>query len=540
VKSAARALSVLGAVEQSPQGKGLAELSTELGLNKTTVLRILRTLVAERVLQRDACTGLYAPNASSWLYLAPFIHPALTFLSAVQARLDELAEAVQATAALVLPCAERRHAVLWMHSEPKTPLYFETSAFIGSHAVPLHAAVSGRCYLASLPPDVLATYIEKERLRTGDHAVPSLESLGEELTRVRKQGYALGEHEAFGTLQSLAVSVREPLGEVLGALCLFFVEGGGDGRHATSMLPMLRDAATDISEALSYNWWTENIACSETAVLSLASPWDAAAPGFGDGPTPYVRTVTRMVRLMATLFAHPRGLSLSELSRNRKLDKATAWRLLSTLAAQDVVWRSMPDRRYHISPLFWIRRAGLIRSATLLTSATRTILQASASASGGIASLEFPDLAYRKTVVHQFAVPSGPLHFHPENRQPLPLHLTATGKCCLAAQSRRVLNDYLGQMLTPAADGSSMSREQLLQEVAAVRKRGYALSRNEMARGLDTLAVPVSNPGDVTTGSVAIAPLTTGPAAAPIQKWLALLRWTAGRLSRMLAAGWPG
>lgn len=539
-KSAARALAILGAVEQSSQGKGLAELSTEFGLSKATVLRILRTLVAERVLQRDPVTGLYAPDASSWLCLAPLLHPALSFLSAVQSRLDELAETTHATVVLVLPCAERRYAVGWMHSEPRVPLYFDFGAgeLIGVHQIPLHAAAAGKCYLASLGPAALQGYIEEGLSPVTAHTVTSSALLGEELRRVHKQGYAIAEHEAVDGLLTVAVPIGEPGGEVAGAVSVLLVEPKVRRRRALDVLPALRSAADRISSMLRCNWWLENVMSSPTAAHSLALPWDTGDPGFGDGPTPHVRTVARMIRLMASLFANPQGMSLSEVSQARGLSTATAWRLLNTLKVHDVVWRSVPDKRYHIAPPFWIRRCGLMHSVASLSNAAKVILQLLANATGETVSLEFPDREERNAVVYQSAVPAKSIHCHPEHRPPLSLHTTAAGKCYLAALPKRALEDYLRRVRHSVSDISGVPREQLLSELAEVRGRGYALNRDMIGLGVHGLAVPLTDAGGTAAGAITVFSATTKLTAARVRQWLPLLRSGADRLSQLLVADW--
>jgi DNA-binding IclR family transcriptional regulator len=538
VKSAARALAVLEAVQQLPRGKGLAQLSAELELNKSTALRLLRTLVAERILQRDSVTGFYSLDASSWLGLVPHVHPALSFLSAVQSRLDDLAAAARATTVLVLPCTARRYAVAWMHSEPEVVVHFDPSALIGAHTIPLHAAASGKCYLASLPPATLVSYLEGELEAATPHAITSPASLRKELRRVRGQGYALSEQESLGPLRTLAVPVREPLGEVMGALSLVVVGSGGGEGSATSSLPLLRDAAEAISHMLSYSWWTENVTGPQAASVSLAAEWETADPGFGDGPTPSVRSVARMMRLAATLMAHPRGMSLGELSQARGLDKATAWRLLSTLVAHDIVWQSRPDKTYHISPLFWVRQSSLMRSASSLATVSEAILQDLSDATGATATLELPDREEQNSVVYQFALPPGPVRVHPAYRPPSPLHSTAAGKCYLAAQSKWSLQNYLGDGLAQMVDGSGNSHKRFLRELEDVRVQGYAQSRHRMSPAVDALAVPLADAAGTTVGGVAIASVAAKVAPAHIREWLPLLRHAADRLSRLLVANW--
>ena len=59
----------------SPDGQSLAELSKHLGVHKTTVLRLLRTLEGEGVLRRNPGTGRWELDPAVWLRATPATRP---------------------------------------------------------------------------------------------------------------------------------------------------------------------------------------------------------------------------------------------------------------------------------------------------------------------------------------------------------------------------------------------------------------------------------------------------------------------------------
>jgi IclR family acetate operon transcriptional repressor len=516
------------AVEMSQGGRHLSELSTELGLNKSTVLRILRTLVAERVLTHDASTGLYRPDTSSWAYFTPRLTPVLSLLSDVQAWLDRLSESAGATAIVALPCARRQYIVSAMHALPHAGLAVDPLPR-GRGTVPLHATAAGKCYLAALPSAELTEYLEAGLAPASPYTITSPRVLGEQLQAVGKQGYAVAEQEGDEGVSALAVSLYAPSGAAVGGLALAFLETTAE-RAVLSFLPALRDAAEGVSDLMTYDSWLKRVRDAHLPTPPLASPWDTADPGFGDGPTPYVRSVARAIRLMATLFAHPEGLSLAELARRRQLDQTSTLRLLETLSVTDTIWRDAPQRRYRASPTFWMLRARLLGSAVPTSQALDAILQDVANATGATANLAVAARDRRRIASFRFALPAVPVYFDPRRARSVPMHATATGKCLLASCSRRALSAYAESGLATPTENSITSLGRLRQELEDVRGHGYALNREEAWPGVGAVAVPVTD-GNAAVGlTVLIRALTQKN----IEKWLPLLRNAAAAISPLL------
>ena len=105
LRAVTRAAHIVVALCQSRTPLHLRELSVGLGLNKTTTLRLLRTLVGEGLVTREPAAGRYLISYSMWLRLASFVRPPLSLICSAQGVLYRLAESARATAILALPDA---------------------------------------------------------------------------------------------------------------------------------------------------------------------------------------------------------------------------------------------------------------------------------------------------------------------------------------------------------------------------------------------------------------------------------------------------
>jgi len=535
LRSVSRALRLLRGLDHSTSGRGLGDLSSALGLHKTTALRLLRTLVAAGIIVHEESTGRYLHNPAFWVGLAPFLRPALSLTSDTDTLLKRLAQSAEATVVIGLVDETGRNVVDLMRAVPSSPVYVEHSDF--EHRS-LHATSAGKCYLAAASYDEVAEYARGGLARVTGQTIVSIRRLREELALVRQQGYALNLGEAVAGEFYMGVPLRGPDGLVIGGVVRALPD-----RHLTDdalreYLAPLRETSEGISDLIGDAAWLARLKEGAPHPAVPSSGLDAADIGSGNASTPMVRSVARAVRVFVLLLRSREGESSTEVARRCGLNGATVFRLLRTLAAEGFVRRDPASGRYLVSPLFWIRLAPVLRSATLLTRWSASILDSLAQATGATACLVFPDSEERRVVVYQHALPRRPLCWHPENLPPPPLHSAATGKCYLAAQSSLGLRAYIAKGLEALTENTITSPERLLRELLAVRRRGFALAREETTLGAAALAVPVTDERGRVVASLATVPLVQELTEANIRRWLPLLRRGAQRLSCMFVADW--
>ncbi len=535
IRSAARGLAILRCVYRSGQGRHLADISVETGIDKATALRSLSTLVAEGIILRDEATGAYRPDLSSWIYLAPSVQPGLVFVSAVRNRLDKLAETTGMTAGIVLPTGDRRTTAAVMWSLAKTWVHYDPAN--APLTVPLHASASGKCLLASFSPTDLRGYLSVPLERLTDRTITSAGQLVAELERVRELGYATHAGELTPGVCSVAVPLLVGNGPTLGGVTVAFPRGE-IGDLPASVLPTLRDAARDVSNLLSPEAWLDIVRENHGGGQPTPSPWDTPDPGFGEGPVRHVRSVSRMIRLMAAVFREPEGVSVRELARRRGLDKTITWRLLSTLVDGGVLSQDIPDQRYRVSPGFWLRQAGVMQTATSVTRMVSAVLEHVCKQTEATVLLTLPDKEMRNTTVYQYCLPRSALCFHPEHGPFAPLHTTAAGKVYLAARPPAEVRRYIEGGLPALTAHSVTSGKQLLDELDRVRSAGFAVSREETVNGLTACAVPVRDAAGTVVASLAVAWVLPAVKRGDEAHWVPTLQDAARALAPLLVRDW--
>jgi IclR family acetate operon transcriptional repressor len=529
--SVSRGLQVLAAVERSPEGRELGELSRSLGLNKTTVLRLLRTLVAEGALVRDEDSGRYRSDLRSWVSLLPFLGPCLSLLARARGILQAVAEATGGTAAIILPDETGLGCSSPLYAKPLTAVHVDPAG----ENPPLHRTAAGKCYLAALPEASLKSYLRRAQPAKGGRAF--CRELTAELDRVLECGYGENVGEAARGTYAVAVPLRDPQGSVVGGVALALPLTTGSRANVQEFLPHLRTAAASLEELFTDQTWEQLVVESPRADRPLASPWVGGGPESHHESTRFVRSLSRALRVMAELLRNPQGLSLTQVTAARHLPKVQVYRVLRALVAQGAVWHNAQAHRYRVSPVLWLRFAPVLRAATSVRSGVRQVLSELARDAGATACFVLPDRDRRHSVVYDYELPARPLCWHPEDVPPAPLHTVATGKCYLAAQSRLFLEEYCRAGLPALTPHTITDKARLIEELREVTRRGYAVAREEYFLGAGALAVPVKNTAGEFVAAVTVLPVTAEMTEENIGHCLSLLRLAANRLQPLLAEG---
>jgi DNA-binding IclR family transcriptional regulator len=200
------------------------------------------------------------------------------------------------------------------------------------------------------------------------------------------------------------------------------------------------------------------------------------------------RSVTSRVLTILDAFdiEHPR-LTLSEIARRAALPLATAHRLVAELVA----WRGLErdeDGTYHVGLRLW--EVGLLGPLhTRLRAVAMPFLQSLYETTRENVHLAVRDgfdaLYVEKLSGHR----SVPIVSRIGGR--LPMHATGVGKALLAYQPKEFVQEYLSGPLARPTQYTIVERGRLRRDLAATRRRGYAVTSEEMTLGTCSVAVPV-------------------------------------------------
>jgi IclR family KDG regulon transcriptional repressor len=224
---------------------GVSELARRLGLAKSTVHRMLSTLLDEGFVQKTA-DGRYRLGLRLYdlgqlvvnsLELREVAHPILERLR------NETAETVH------LAVLEGSHVVYVDRFE--SPSTLRLFGRLGRR-MPAHCTSSGKCLLAFSPPDAVAAVLEDGLARVAPRTITSRQVLERALEQVRRNGYASSIDES----EPGAASVGAPIFGHDGAVIAAVSVAGPSLRVTPESFPayarMVQRAALAISVAMGH------------------------------------------------------------------------------------------------------------------------------------------------------------------------------------------------------------------------------------------------------------------------------------------------
>lgn len=238
-QSLARALRILIDLGQNP--RSLDELAEELGVHKTTVLRLLRTLENERFVYRDKGHRFHLGARLFELSSSALEQREVRGIAA-----PHLARLNQSTGQTVHLGVYEDGEVLYLDKyDSRHPIRMYSR--IGLR-MPLHCTAIAKVLLADLPDAERHRVTEQiEYTRFTANTITDAQALRAELELVAQRGYALddAEHETFITC--VASPIRDASGRVAAAVSISVPHVVLTRDQVVELLPELRETTNAIS-----------------------------------------------------------------------------------------------------------------------------------------------------------------------------------------------------------------------------------------------------------------------------------------------------
>lgn len=216
-----------------------------LGLPKPTVHRLFHRLEEEGFLQRDIDGRSYAAGQR-------LRKMAVNVMSSARARtvrlavMNALAEEVGETCNIATP--DRDGMVYLDRVETKWPLRIQMP--VGT-TVPFHCTASGKMYLASLAPRLLAKFLSANTLDpyTSKTMVDPADLLSE-IDQVRDRDYSTDNEEFMDGMVAIAVPIRDDHDRLISTLSIHAPTQRVSLDDLVSNLERLKAASADLSELM--------------------------------------------------------------------------------------------------------------------------------------------------------------------------------------------------------------------------------------------------------------------------------------------------
>jgi len=220
-----------------------------------------------------------------------------------------------------------------------------------------------------------------------------------------------------------------------------------------------------------------------------------------------VQSVERALAILEVLGEHGHGLSLTDVVEETGLHSATAFRLLGTMAVHGYVRKDPVSKAYRLG----FKLLGLAQAARQqmdLSSEVMSDLQRLAAEAKELANLVVPSGLRIVYVAQVNGRTEGVVKMFTQLGARERMYCTAVGKCVLAQFTDHQLARYLEEEeLARYTLQTITEKEALIEELQAVRRRGYAIDDEERDLGVRCVASPLFDG----TGAVVAAIGVSGP-----------------------------
>ena len=240
VQSIERAFLLLDAISASELG--ITELASRVGMPKSTVARIVNTLLDVGAVERISPDATYRIGPKVY-GLAAGRSKVADLLSRSRPHLKMLARDLREDAGLSVPDGNKVHYIAQEDAENNIQVRDWTGTLL-----PMHLVSSGLVMLAHWPPDQLDSYMQADLVAYTRHSVTDPGLMRQRLTQVRQDGSVWVIEEFAEGINSVASPVYDDQLRVLGAIHVhgpsYRFPGDSDPDAIASMVA---DVATRVS-----------------------------------------------------------------------------------------------------------------------------------------------------------------------------------------------------------------------------------------------------------------------------------------------------
>lgn len=251
IGSVKRATAVLKLFMRGHAELGPTEVAQKLGMNKTTVIRLMSTLVATGLLRKTATGRKYALGGT-------IMDLARAFLASADLKtvslpyLQKLRDITGETISIDVRQGDERVCILIV--EGNNPVRLGAKV-VGERAT-LHAGSDSKLLLAYLPDEEVNNVLERTGMpRYTDATIINKKKLLKETEKIRRQGFAISKEERWEYAYCISAPIRDYTSQVVAAVSIFGVIMRLTPEKERNFPKLLKATADEISQQLGY-WET--------------------------------------------------------------------------------------------------------------------------------------------------------------------------------------------------------------------------------------------------------------------------------------------
>ncbi len=245
-KSLSRALRVLNAIADAGKPLGVTEIARRIDVHKSSVYRLLRTMVKYQYLEQHQSTTEYWLGAQlSNLGQLASLHLELPKLARVH--VERLSKRTQETANLVKLNGNRCIYLISVQTEQSIGMIARP---LGS-SDELHCTAVGKAMLAYLPPRRAQNLLTRSELsRRTPTTLTTPQDILDQLDDVRRNGYSVDNGENDENVRCIGSAIFDRRAEVIGAVSISGPDFRVTDAFIAQMSPAVMECALDISATI--------------------------------------------------------------------------------------------------------------------------------------------------------------------------------------------------------------------------------------------------------------------------------------------------
>ncbi len=264
-RSITRAASILRSFSPAELELSSSDISRKVGLHRATTYRILGTLTACGLLNRNEKTSKYTIGPLLYQLGALYLDTIDVFKAAkpIMETLKDLT-----SEDIVLGMLDRGNMVIVMKEESKFD--FKIGRHIGE-SIPAYASAMGKSLLSELTEAEIDNLYPKEKLQpVTKKTITSKTELKRVLEQVRKTGVAFDRESGRIGVEGIASVARDAKGRAIAALCISMPIFRANQAKRTRMAKLVKMGAELISSKLGY----QNVNTAISEIQDIRSWWE--------------------------------------------------------------------------------------------------------------------------------------------------------------------------------------------------------------------------------------------------------------------------
>lgn len=239
VQSLERAFDILELLCRSRNGLSIASISSQTGLHKSTVHRLLSTMCNRGYVQKDIDTSIY--HASMYIcQLGGFITENMDIISRARIPMQRLSQEICETVHLVM---KDENDIVYIHKVESQTVSMQMVSRIGMRR-PLYCTAVGKAILSTWQDnEIQAIWQQSDTKRLTPYTIVDEGLFFREISKIRKLGYALDNQENELDIRCIAVAIKDYSGKANYAISISApVSRMTDERIEELKKPLLRES----------------------------------------------------------------------------------------------------------------------------------------------------------------------------------------------------------------------------------------------------------------------------------------------------------